>query len=136
MKKLFLMGSVGACMILTGSFQAVAGQWRAPMGVAYVSGANDVFDQLEDNVRAEYSGVESTEGIPVGLTVQPYYEFDNGMGIGFGPFTFVTGDVDYFSLPVNVACATPFCLRPRRHRIFESAPPFSLSTAIMSKTAT
>jgi hypothetical protein len=119
MKKLFLMWLLVAFMILTGSFQAAAGQWRIPVGVAYVSGANDVFDQLEDNVRAEYSGVESTEGIPVGLTIQPYYEFESGMGIGFGfgPFTFVTGDVDYFSLPVNVclryaflprAAATPY----------------------------
>jgi outer membrane protein W len=98
---------LSACMILAISCPAAAGQWRIPLGVAYVSGATEVFDQLEDNVRAEYSDVESAEGLPVGLTVQPYYEFDSGLGIGFGfgPFTYVFGDVDYFSVPANV------CLR-------------------------
>ena len=107
MRKLFLSLTLIAFMILAGSFTAAAGEWRIPFGVAYVNGASEVFDQLEDNVRAEYSGVESTEGIPVGLTLQPYYEFDSGLGLGFGfgPFTYVFGDVDYFSVPVNV------CLR-------------------------
>jgi hypothetical protein len=116
MKKLFFAWPLVTVMILTGSLQAVAGQWRVPVGVAYISGAKDVFDKLEDNVRAEYSGVESSEGIPVGLTVQPYYEFDNGMGIGFGfgPFTFVTGDVDYYSLPVNICLRYAF--RGRLHQ--------------------
>jgi hypothetical protein len=110
MKKLFLSLTLVAFMILTGSFPAAAGEWRIPFGVAYVNGASEVFDQLEDNVRAEYSGVESTEGLPVGLTLQPYYEFDSGLGLGFGfgPSTFVFGDVDYFSVPANVSLRYAF----------------------------
>lgn len=107
MDKLLLRWFLVAFMILVGSSPVAAGEWRVPFGVAYVSGATEVFDQLEDNVGAEYSYVESVEGLPIGLTVQPYYEFDNGVGLGFGfgPFAYVFGDVDFFSLPVNV------CLR-------------------------
>jgi hypothetical protein len=110
MVKLMLRFALIAIMILAVSYPSAASEWRVPLGVAYVSGATEVFDQLEDNVRAEYSDVESAEGLPVGLTVQPYYEFDNGVGLGFGfgPFTFVFGDVDYFSVPVNVCMRYAF----------------------------
>jgi hypothetical protein len=119
MNRLVLRFVLIAIMIPAVSYPAAAGEWRIPFGVAYVSGATEVFDQLEDNVRAEYSDVETAEGLPVGLTVQPYYEFDSGVGLGFGvgPFTYVFGDVDYFGAPVNVclryafmpkASATPY----------------------------
>ena len=105
MKKCCMLWTLVAFMILTGSSTAAAREWRIPFGVAYVSGATEVFDQLKDNVRTEYSYVESVDGLPFGLTIQPYYEFDNGVGLGFGfgPFIHVFGDVDYFGVPVNVS---------------------------------
>ncbi|MEW6419128.1 MAG: outer membrane beta-barrel protein [Nitrospirota bacterium] len=43
---------------------------------------------------------------PVGLTFQPYVEFDNGLGVGMGlgPMMIVATnqDADFFNLPVNL----------------------------------
>lgn len=86
---------------------ATASEWRFPVGLAYTSGVKDVIDHFEDNLRATGFTTEKVAEVPIGVSFQPYYEFDSGMGIGFGfgPSTVITGDVDFFNLPVN------FCLR-------------------------
>ena len=40
-------------------------------------------------------------GFPVGLSLQPCYEFDSELGIGggFGPMIRVFGDADFFDPP-------------------------------------
>ena len=86
---------------------ADAGEWRIPLGFTYINGVGDIHDQLEDNLEAEGFDTDTVEGFPVGLSFQPYYEFDSGFGIGggFGPMIWVFGDADFFDLPVNL------CLR-------------------------
>jgi hypothetical protein len=93
--------------LLFSSIMAQAGDWRFPFGVSYINGVHDVEDQLEDNLRVSNYDVNTFESLPVGLSFQPYYEFDSGLGLGlgFGPFIYVFGDADYWDVPVNV------CLR-------------------------
>lgn len=97
---LFLIPVMGLFLIQT----ATAGEWRIPFGLSYVGGASKFLDQVEDNLESE--GYTTDTFIwPVGLTVQPYYEFDFGLGAGFGvgPLVMLAGDADATLLPVN-AC--------------------------------
>lgn len=66
-----------------------AGEFRFPIGITYVSGAQKVLDALKD----EYN-VSSDVAIPVGLAFNPYYESDIGLGLGasVGPFTILSID--------------------------------------------
>lgn len=93
--------------LLFSSHMAQAGEWRFPFGVSYINGADDIRDQLKDNLEASGYDVDTVGGLPVGLSFQPYYEFDNGLGLGlgFGPFIYYFGDVHFWDVPVNV------CLR-------------------------
>jgi hypothetical protein len=106
MKRILLSGVVLAVLLL-GFESAAAGQWRFPVGLTYISGVGDIVDQYEDNLQAEGYSTDSVEGIPVGISLQPYYEYDSGLGIGFGfgPLMLIIGDVDFLNVPVNV------CLR-------------------------
>ncbi len=113
MKKILLSGVVCFSVLVFGLGSATANEWRIPVGVAFVSGMRDIIDQYEDNLQAEGFITESADGIPVGISLQPYYEFDSGLGIGigFGPAMFIFGDVDFFNLPVN-ACLR-YALMPK-----------------------
>ncbi len=73
------------------------------MGLSYISGMGDIVDQYEDNLQADGYITESADGIPVGISFQPYYEFVSGLGIGmgFGPLMMIYGDVDFLNVPVN-----------------------------------
>lgn len=68
-----------------------AGEFKFPVGLAYCQGAFDVVDQLDETWNYDDKFVW-----PVGLTLNPYYEFDFGLGIGvgIGPATFVVVDMD------------------------------------------
>jgi hypothetical protein len=83
---------------------AVAAGWRFPVGLAYINGFSDVQDRYEKNVQAEGYSTSSTTAIPVGLQLQPYYQFDNGIGIGatLGPAMFIFGDRSFTNIPVGV----------------------------------
>lgn len=92
---------VAAVFIFVGIGSAQADEWRSPVGVTYVSGIGDIVDQYEDNLHADGFTTESADGVPVGISFQPYYEFDSGlgMGIGIGPVMAIFGDVDFFNIP-------------------------------------
>lgn len=83
---------------------AQAEDWRLPVGLAYISGFGEITDHYEDNLRARGFQTEGTDGIPFGISFQPYYETRTGMGfgIGLGPVMAIGGDVDFFNLPVNL----------------------------------
>jgi hypothetical protein len=55
-------------------------------------------------VQAEGYITSSTTAIPIGLQFQPYYQFDNGIGIGasLGPAMFIFGDRSFTNIPVGV----------------------------------
>jgi hypothetical protein len=63
--------------------------WRFPVGLSYTSGLNEVADAMEDNF-----GLSDNWVWPVGLSFQPYAEFEFGLGIGasLGPLALVIVD--------------------------------------------
>ncbi len=99
--------AVLAILMLVCAGAVEAGEWRFPVGLTYISGIDDIVDQYEDNLEADGFITESADGLPFGVSIQPYYQMDSGLGVGFGfgPTMWITGDVDFFNLPVN------FCLR-------------------------
>ena len=107
MKKILTLSVVLAALLIFGAGTVTAGEWRIPVGISFVSGVGDITDQYEDNLQADGYITESVDGLPIGISFQPYYEFDSGLGIGLGlgPVMFIYGDVDFLNLPVNV------CLR-------------------------
>lgn len=89
---------------------AIAAEWRFPVGLAYASGFSDVTDRFEDNLKAKGYIVDTGFDWPVGLIFQPYYQFDNGFGIGFGfgPMMLLVidssnsaDDDTFFNFPIN-----------------------------------
>lgn len=105
MRKIGLVFCIQLLMgMLFFSSSAKAADWRFPLGLTYVSGFGDVVDIYKENLEAEGYWVYDTISIPVGLSFQPYVQFDNGLGIGvgIGPFAYITGDRDFFDAPVNL----------------------------------
>jgi hypothetical protein len=64
---------------------ASAGEFRFPVGVSGASGFYNILDKMDENWHFEDKFV-----FPVGLSFNPYYEFDFGLGIGasMGPTGF------------------------------------------------
>jgi hypothetical protein len=52
------------------------------LGLNYVDGINEVSDGLKDIYKATGTTLEEDIVVPVGLTLNPYYEFESGLGIG------------------------------------------------------
>lgn len=114
MKKCILILSLTLAMGFLLIQPAAAGEWRIPFGLSYVGGATEFLGQVEDNLEAE--GYTTDTFIwPVGLTVQPYYEFDFGLGVGFGvgPLVMLAGDADATLLPVNASLRYAFLPRAK-----------------------
>lgn len=113
MKRVLCIGVVALAMIMAGYGSTAAGEWRVPFGISYISGVGEIVDLYEDNLDAEGYTTDSADGIPIGISVHPYYEFDFGLGIGIGigPMMMIIGDADFFNLPVN-ACLR-FAFMPR-----------------------
>lgn len=105
MKKRCLVFCIQLLMvILFASSYAKAADWRFPVGITYVSGFGDLVDIYEDNLEAEGYFVYSVDYWPVGISFHPYVQFDNGFGVGagIGPIMFITGDTDFFDIPINL----------------------------------
>lgn len=96
------------CFVACISGSAEAKGWRFPVGLTGVTGYGDVVDLYEDNLEAAGYDAEDSWNIPVGVSFQPYYEFDSGfrIGTGFGPMSYLmTAGADdnfyFFTFPVN-----------------------------------
>ena len=70
-----------------------AGSFHFPVGISYASGIQDAADKLSDFYKQDGWDVDRIT-IPVGLTLNPYYEWDNGLGVGVsvGPTAFIFVD--------------------------------------------
>jgi hypothetical protein len=70
-----------------------------PVGLAYVTGFDKVVEVYEENLR-----IEIEDNYPIGLTFDPYYQWESGLavGAGIGPLMLVSGDVDLVNVPVNI----------------------------------
>jgi len=93
-------------VLLFASGSSNAAEWRFPLGLTYMSGFKDVVDLYKNNMEARGYYVDTSWAVPVGLTFQPYVQFENGLGIGagVGPFMFITttAGYDFYAVPVNV----------------------------------
>lgn len=67
---------------------ARAGEFRFPVGLAYVHGISEAADELEDLYTSAGFTISDDFDVPISLVFSPYYEFDNGFGVGVdvGPF--------------------------------------------------
>lgn len=96
--------------------RAVAGDFRVRLQLSYVSGLEDLADQYEDNIEVAESEVFDIVDVdtfvwPVGISLFPYYQWDNGLmvGAGIGPFMYliaegyVEDDYDHWQVPLS-AC--------------------------------
>jgi hypothetical protein len=84
---------------------ARAAEWRFPIGLSFISGLTEISDLRYNNMEA--LGYATTEWFdwPLGFTLQPYYEFDNGLGIGtgIGPGIFaLEGEFSFTNIPVGL----------------------------------
>jgi len=109
-KSLLLCMLVVLMIFLTGS--AKSGEMRWPIGISYVNGFGDLADQYEDNLQAEGYWTLSADPWPVGISVQPYYQWDDGfrLGAGIGPMMLIYGDRDHFQLPLSVTGGYTFMM--------------------------
>ncbi len=85
--------------MLPGSMSA--GQFHFPVGVAFGYGIHEAADKLFDMYENAGFVVDDRIEIPFGLTFNPYYELDNGLGfgLGLGPTAFITVREDTFNGP-------------------------------------
>jgi hypothetical protein len=104
MSRKFSLLAIVFFFIFVSATSTLAGSWRFPLGLTYVSGFKDIMDRYENNFKAEGNTTWSTSGLPVGLQFQPYYQFDFGLGIGvsIGPVMMIFGDREFFDFPVGV----------------------------------
>jgi hypothetical protein len=98
-------------IFLSAYFQtAMAGDWRFPLAISYVSGMQDIVDLYKTNIENEIPNSSvSSAGIPIGISFHPYYETDFGLGIGIGvgPIMYLYADAssygsyEFTNIPVN-----------------------------------
>ncbi len=90
---------------------ANAGEWKAGVGVTYVSGISDVVDLYEDNYEAENPSTDvETFAIPIGPSFIGRYEADSGIifNVGLGPAFLMVGDVDHTEIPISATIGYVF----------------------------
>ena len=82
------------------------GDFRFQVGLSYVSGFGDIVDYYKDRLNADGSGV------PIGLSLAPYYEFAHGsrLGVDLGPaaILMVNSDVKYWDIPLALTYGFTF----------------------------
>jgi len=92
---------------------ANAAEWCFPVGLTGITGFGDVVDLHKENLEAKGYIVDSSTYLPVGITFQPYVQFENGLrlGGGLGPFALILIDSpgtadgessNFYDLPVNL----------------------------------
>jgi hypothetical protein len=79
-------------LALTGASTAKAGSFHFPVGLTYASGITDVANAIEDSYERAGFNMSDNWVVPLGLTFDPYYEFDFGLGVGLnlGPTAVVS----------------------------------------------
>ncbi len=111
-KKIIPLLAIAAGLSLTSEAAISAGAAHY-LGLSYVSGATDVWDWHEQNLRTE-----DVSGIPLGLSYRFAYQFESGfnLGAGIGPAVLILGDVGYHDVPfqftVGYGFAQSFKFRP------------------------
>ncbi len=100
------------CVLVVGCLGSTldAGEMRYQINLSYVDGLNELGDVIEDSWEQEqlddgFAFADADiEVWPVGVSLNPYYQWDSGfrVGPGIGPIVLVYGDVDHFELPISL----------------------------------
>ena len=88
-----------SAITLTAAEQASTSGFKFQVGLTYVSGVSDLADKIEaNNPRYKVDTI-----LPVGLSLNPYYDFGNGLGIGLsvGPATVGVGAASLYIVPIG-----------------------------------
>lgn len=105
-KKRCLMLLAGALFLTVfAAHSAHAAGWRFPVGLTYVNNFDKIVDIYVDNIRWSGYSTLSENSVPMGISVQPYYQFDSGFaaGGGIGPIMAIIADPYYFyDFPVSL----------------------------------
>lgn len=98
------------------SSPAYAGEFRIPVGITYVSNFDDVSDLFIENLEHLGYTVASSGSTSAGLSVQPYYQFESGLGAGvaIGPIMAIIAEsYSLYAVPVGLDA---------RYTMFRSSP--------------
>lgn len=84
----------GMCMCLS----ARAGEFFFPVGLSYSYGSQQLNNKLADSYESDGYDVDKVT-VPLGLSFNPFYEWDNGIGAGLtlGPTAFLWVNEDTYS---------------------------------------
>ena len=76
---------------------APAGEFFFPVGLSYSYGGQQLNDKLADFYEQDGYDVDRTT-VPIGLSLNPFYEWDNGLGLGVsvGPTAFLWVNEDTY----------------------------------------
>jgi hypothetical protein len=95
-----LVGVVLAFVLCCSRLPVQAGAtFHVAVGLSYTSGAADVLDAIEERYIVEQGvGLDNDFVWPISLSVNPYVEFDFGLGIGasLGPASFVIIEEQFY----------------------------------------
>jgi Outer membrane protein beta-barrel domain len=104
MKKRYILLFAGSLFFMVFAVQsAQAAGWRFPVGLTYVSNFGKISDIYTDNLEWLGYTTSSSDAVPVGLALQPYYQFDNGLAVGggIGPLMAVIAEsYEFYDVPV------------------------------------
>lgn len=109
MKHIYLIFFLMTLLFASTSVYANNPKLKFQMGLTYISGFKDILEIYENNLEAEGYQVEKTFYWPVGLSLNPYLEYDNGIriGAGVGPLCYILTGGDssssYTNIPVNLS---------------------------------
>lgn len=78
------------------------GSLRMAAGYAFLNRVDDIKDSYKHVLRATGKD-RDIYNASLGLTFQPYYQFNNGLraGAGVGPFILLIGDARHFQVPLQ-----------------------------------
>lgn len=74
-----------------------AGEFHFTAGLSYVDGIHNAVDDLEDLYHQAGFSLDDSYTVPISVSFQGYYEWDNGLGLGasVGPTLFLAIEEDF-----------------------------------------
>ena len=99
MVKTGLLGIMIGAIVVGATGKASADEFWFRVQVSYLSGFSDLVDQYKDNIDADVSW-----SVPVGISLFPHYQWDNGLqlGVGIGPAMIIMGDATHWEVPLSL----------------------------------
>ena len=102
---LFAAGMCFMVMMVMTPLTSRATTYDHAVGLSYVSGFSDVVDFYD-----EIPFMDVSSEVPVGLFYNFTVNYSSGMRVdaGVGPFSFISGDVDYYDVPIRLTAGYTF----------------------------